>query len=54
MWFGFCHALTASSDAAAAWPGVVGEKGFVNADNYFIVVANIIGSCYRNYRPCFN
>lgn len=46
-----CHALTANSDAAGWWPGVVGEKGFINPNKYFIVCANIIGSCYGSTGP---
>ncbi len=46
-----CHALTANSDAAGWWPGVVGEKGFIHPDNYFIICANIIGSCYGSTGP---
>ncbi|HEV8282681.1 MAG TPA: homoserine O-acetyltransferase [Chitinophagaceae bacterium] len=46
-----CHALTANSDAAAWWPGVVGKKGFVDPSKYFIVCANILGSCYGSTGP---
>jgi homoserine O-acetyltransferase/O-succinyltransferase len=46
-----CHALTANADAAEWWPGVVGEKGFIHPDNYFMVCANIIGSCYGSTGP---
>jgi homoserine O-acetyltransferase len=46
-----CHALTANSNAAAWWPGVVGEKSFVDPSKYFIVCANIIGSCYGSTGP---
>ena len=46
-----CHALTANADAAGWWPGVVGEKSFIHPDNYFIVCANIIGSCYGSTGP---
>jgi homoserine O-acetyltransferase len=46
-----CHALTANSDASAWWPGVVGENGFVDPSKYFIVCANILGSCYRSTGP---
>src|SRR5215216_2065880 len=46
-----CHALTANSDAADWWPGVVGEKGFISPEKYFIVCANIIGSCYGSTGP---
>ena len=49
MWI--CHALTANSDAEAWWPGVVGEKGFADPSKYFIVCANIIGSCYGSTGP---
>jgi len=46
-----CHALTANSDAAAWWPGVIGENGFADPSKYFIVCANIIGSCYGSTGP---
>ena len=46
-----CHALTANSSAAEWWPGVVGDKGFINPENYFIVCANILGSCYGSTGP---
>src|SRR5215471_12116877 len=46
-----CHALTANSDAAAWWPGVVGKNGFVDPSKYFIVCANILGSCYGTTGP---
>jgi len=46
-----CHALTANSDVAQWWPGVVGEKGAVRPQDYFIVCANILGSCYGSSGP---
>jgi len=46
-----CHALTANSDAAHWWPGVVGGQGVINPDKYFIVCANILGSCYGTTGP---
>jgi homoserine O-acetyltransferase len=46
-----CHALTANADAPAWWPGVIGKKGYIHPDNYFIVCANIIGSCYGSTGP---
>jgi homoserine O-acetyltransferase len=46
-----CHALTANSDVAAWWPGVVGEQGAIHPDKYFIVCANILGSCYGSTGP---
>jgi homoserine O-acetyltransferase len=46
-----CHALTASSDAAVWWKGLVGEGCLINPDKYFIVCANILGSCYGSTGP---
>lgn len=46
-----CHALTANSDAETWWPGVVGKNGFVDPSKYFIVCANILGSCYGTTGP---
>ena len=46
-----CHALTASSDAADWWKGLVGEGALINPTDYFIVCANIIGSCYGSTGP---
>jgi homoserine O-acetyltransferase len=46
-----CHALTANSDAADWWKGLVGEGTFMNATDYFIVCANILGSCYGTTGP---
>ena len=46
-----CHALTANSDAADWWKGLVGEGTFLNPNDYFIVCANILGSCYGTTGP---
>ncbi|HLZ85760.1 MAG TPA: hypothetical protein VKQ52_00915, partial [Puia sp.] len=46
-----CHALTANSDVARWWPGVVGEHGAIRPEDYFIVCANILGSCYGSSGP---
>ncbi|GGB15961.1 homoserine O-acetyltransferase family protein [Puia dinghuensis] len=46
-----CHALTANSDVARWWPGVVGEHGAIRPEEYFIVCANILGSCYGSTGP---
>lgn len=46
-----CHALTANSDAADWWNGVVGSGHIIDPDNYFIVCANILGSCYGSSGP---
>jgi len=46
-----CHALTANSDATDWWKGVIGENGFIDPEKYFIVCANILGSCYGTAGP---
>lgn len=46
-----CHALTANSDVADWWKGFVGEGSIINPNDYFIVCANIIGSCYGSTGP---
>jgi homoserine O-acetyltransferase len=46
-----CHALTANSDAADWWPGIVGENCVINPGDYFIICANMIGSCYGSSGP---
>jgi homoserine O-acetyltransferase/O-succinyltransferase len=46
-----CHALTANSDAADWWNGVVGSGNIIDPDKYFIVCANILGSCYGSSGP---
>ena len=46
-----CHALTANSDVADWWPNTVVKDGFLDPEKYFIVCANIIGSCYGSTGP---
>src|SRR5665647_3370214 len=46
-----CHALTANSDAADWWDGVVGKSHVADPEKYFIVCANIPGSCYGTTGP---
>ena len=46
-----CHALTANSDAAHWWPGMVGKHRLIDPSRYFIVCANILGSCYGSTGP---
>ncbi|MEP6583055.1 MAG: homoserine O-acetyltransferase [Ginsengibacter sp.] len=45
------HALTANSDAAEWWPGLVGEGKLFNPEKYFIVCVNMPGSCYGSISP---
>lgn len=40
------HAITGSSDAMQWWPEVVGNGKLFDPSKYFIVCANMIGSCY--------
>lgn len=46
-----CHALTANSDVEAWWPGMVGEGLLFDPGRYFIVCANVLGSCYGTTGP---
>ena len=46
-----CHALTADANAADWWNGVVGSNHVIDPAKYFIVCANIIGSCYGSTGP---
>jgi homoserine O-acetyltransferase len=46
-----CHALTANADAATWWEGVVGDNHVIDPKKYFIVCANILGSCYGSSGP---
>lgn len=46
-----CHALTANSDVADWWPGVVGTHCAIDPSKYFIVCANILSSCYGTTGP---
>jgi homoserine O-acetyltransferase/O-succinyltransferase len=46
-----CHALTANSDVDAWWPGMTGKGLAFDTGKYFIVCANILGSCYGTTGP---
>jgi homoserine O-acetyltransferase/O-succinyltransferase len=46
-----CHALTANSEVADWWKGVVGQGCVIDPEKYFIVCANILGSCYGTTGP---
>jgi homoserine O-acetyltransferase/O-succinyltransferase len=40
------HALTGNTDAADWWDGLIGEDKILDPSRYFIVCANMLGSCY--------
>lgn len=46
-----CHALTANSDVTDWWPHTVEEGCFLDPNKWFVVCANIIGSCYGSTGP---
>jgi homoserine O-acetyltransferase len=46
-----CHALTANSDVEDWWPGMTGDGKFFNGNDYFVVCANVLGSCYGSTGP---
>jgi homoserine O-acetyltransferase len=45
------HALTANSDPAEWWPGLVGEGRLFDPSVHFIVCVNMPGSCYGSIGP---
>ena len=46
-----CHALTANSNVSEWWPGIVGPGCVIDPSKYFIVCANMLGSCYGSSGP---
>lgn len=45
------HALTANSDPAEWWDGLVGEGKLFTPEKYFIICVNMPGSCYGSLSP---
>lgn len=46
-----CHAFSANSNPTEWWPGMVGDGLFIDPKKYFIVCANMLGSCYGTTGP---
>ena len=46
-----CHALTANADVMSWWPGLFGPGCYFDPADYFIVCANVLGSCYGSTGP---
>lgn len=46
-----CHALTANSNAKEWWPNLIGKSLAFDTERYFVVCANILGSCYGTTGP---
>lgn len=46
-----CHALTANSDVFDWWAGLFGPNDPFNPEDYFIVCANVLSSCYGTTGP---
>eukprot|EP00037_Helgoeca_nana_P025138 m.271188 g.271188 ORF g.271188 m.271188 type:complete len:419 (+) comp26869_c0_seq5:233-1489(+) len=46
-----CHALTGNAAVQSWWPTMVGPGRAVDTDRYFVVCANVLGSCYGTTGP---
>lgn len=45
------HALTGNAQPDVWWPGIFGQGAFFDPEEYFIVCANVLGSCYGTTGP---
>lgn len=46
-----CHAFSANSDVADWWTDMVGEDLLFDTSRYFVICANVLGSCYGTTGP---
>ena len=46
-----CHALTGNASVHAWWGGLLGDGLAFDTSRYFVVCANILGSCYGSTSP---
>ncbi|PJJ54537.1 homoserine O-acetyltransferase family protein [Hymenobacter chitinivorans] len=46
-----CHALTANADVLSWWAGLFGADCYFDPADWFVVCANILGSCYGSTGP---
>jgi homoserine O-acetyltransferase len=46
-----CHALTGNSRVDQWWSGLLGPGNALDTNKYFIVCANVVGSCYGSTGP---
>ncbi len=46
-----CHALTGNANPLEWWDGLFGEGRLYNPKEYFVVCANMLGSCYGSTGP---
>lgn len=46
-----CHALTANAEVESWWPGLFGAGTHFDPADWFVVCANVLGSCYGSTGP---
>ncbi|WKN42719.1 homoserine O-acetyltransferase family protein [Tunicatimonas pelagia] len=46
-----CHALTGNANLLDWWSGLFGEDKLYNPADYFVICANMLGSCYGSTGP---